>query len=138
MTKTNTDYDLYRVARPDSTPIYGWGSEHEAQQWVDELNARESTLETDRYTASIVTDSDEADESREEADLIEAEIEHLHNICYRACFWAASHRRGEVVLTIREQSDLPDDELLAIAERNAAEVGMDLSGGSLEIGYWYE
>lgn len=137
MSKTDTNYDLYRVARPNGTPMYGWGWEHEAQQWADELDAREG-LEVDLYTVLIVTDPDEIDAAGEDADLIEAELDHLRNICYRACFWVASDRQGEVVLTIREQSDLPDDELLVIAERNAAEVGMDLSGGSLEIGYWYE
>jgi hypothetical protein len=57
---------------------------------------------------------------------------------YRACYWVSDDHQADVVLTCEYQADLPDEFLFALARRNASEVGMDLSTGSLVIGEWTE
>lgn len=57
---------------------------------------------------------------------------------YRACYWISSNCQADVLLTCEDQSHMTDDELLKIALRNAGEVGLDLSTGSLVIGEWTE
>jgi hypothetical protein len=55
---------------------------------------------------------------------------------YRACYWVANDRQSDVVLTCEAQANLPDEDLLAIARRNAHEIGLDLSTGELKVGEW--
>lgn len=57
---------------------------------------------------------------------------------YRACYWVSDDHRADVVLTCEAQAELSDAALYEIAQRNAYEVGLDLSTGELKIGEWTE
>ena len=53
---------------------------------------------------------------------------------YRTVYWRAANRTaGRIQLTGREHQSLPDDQLLAAAQRNAASSSISLSGGALLI-----
>lgn len=68
---TDIDYHLYRIARPNSTPIYGWGWEHHAEALCDRLN---EGLEIDLHVAHRVTDLDTIAESGMDACMLEEEL----------------------------------------------------------------
>lgn len=56
---------------------------------------------------------------------------------YRAAYIAADadSTGGGIVLTTAEEANLPDQELMALAEKLAAEIGAD---GEIVIGNWTE
>lgn len=56
---------------------------------------------------------------------------------YRAAYWV-DDQGGELVLTLPEHAQLPDDELLAEARAEAERAGVDLSYGRIEIGDWHD
>jgi hypothetical protein len=55
---------------------------------------------------------------------------------YRAAYYVAGGGQSDVVLTTPEQSDLPDANLIALAQAEFAEQGSDLAGGQIVVGYW--
>ena len=57
---------------------------------------------------------------------------------YRAAYWLSADKQADVRLTDRTQADLPDDQLLAAAMATAAEVGLEIGDGSIEIGDFTE
>lgn len=60
------------------------------------------------------------------------------NATYRAAYWLSADKQADVRLTDRTQADLPDDQLLAAAMATAAEVGLEIGDGSIEIGDFTE
>jgi len=59
-------------------------------------------------------------------------------VTYRAAFWVAEDRQGEIVLTGPEHASLPDAALLIEAASEAARNDVDLTTGSIEMGHWSE
>lgn len=57
---------------------------------------------------------------------------------YRACYWLSDDRQSDVVLTREKHSDRSDAMLVALALIESVKAGLDLSGGTLEIGEWTE
>lgn len=57
---------------------------------------------------------------------------------FRAAYWIAADRSGEVRLTSEDQAHLTDAELLAAAEAEAQAIGLEIGDGAIEIGDWKE
>lgn len=53
---------------------------------------------------------------------------------YRAAYWIAEDSQADVVLTGEEHQHLSDDELMALAIREAAEIGLEIGDGEIVIG----
>jgi len=55
---------------------------------------------------------------------------------YRAAYWISNNRRVSIVLTLPEQAELPDHELLAAAQAKAKREWVDLKSGQIVLGTW--
>jgi len=62
----------------------------------------------------------------------------MTRLSYRAAGWISDDCQAEVRLTTEGQKDLSDAELLAAAEREAASMGLDMTGGGIVICEWTE
>jgi purine-nucleoside phosphorylase len=56
---------------------------------------------------------------------------------FRAAIWTDG-QGGELLLTTEEHAAMPDTDLLAEAEAEAARAGIDLSGGNIIVCDWTE
>lgn len=57
---------------------------------------------------------------------------------YRAAYWISTDKQATVRLTTEDQSNLSDDGLMAAAEAEAENAGLDIGDGQIEIGDWTE
>jgi len=57
---------------------------------------------------------------------------------YRAVYWRSADRQATVRLTSKDQAELSNSELLALAAAEASANELDIDGGQIVIEHWPE
>jgi hypothetical protein len=114
----------------------------EFQEWDDAIAAIKADMESNQYWPNIWDVSDHGNWSLvTESHPTVGDYgmsQSFADSTYRAVYWLSSDKQSEIVLTTPGESSLPEEDLLAVARKEAGNIGLDISGGSLVVGDWTE